>query len=170
MKFSIFNFPFGLSSGRKQFSISAGQTLIETLAALAIISIVITAIGTAVTSSLANAKYNQYVTLATKYAQQGSEIVTQIRDDDYNNFKNYSGTYCLAKNQTTLGSPQASCTSKNVDNFIRSVIIQQGGCAANVASVTVTVAFTDSKCQSGTYCHGQTVNSCLSTVNPIEVP
>ena len=60
---------------RMQFPPLQGQTLIETLASLAIISIVITAISVSVTTSLNEAKYDQYLTLATKYAQQGSEIV-----------------------------------------------------------------------------------------------
>jgi len=38
-KFSIFNFPFGLSSGRKQFPQSKGFTLIELLLVIAIIGV-----------------------------------------------------------------------------------------------------------------------------------
>lgn len=147
-----------------------GQTLIETLAALAIISVVMTAIGVSVTTALSNAKYNQNETLATKYAQQGSEIVHQIRDDNYTNFKNFNGTYCLG-NQATLGPVQSSCTSPNVGSFIRSVQIQQApGCAPNVAQVIIAVSFSDGKCVAGSYCHSQTATSCLSTVNPVQVP
>jgi prepilin-type N-terminal cleavage/methylation domain-containing protein len=154
----------------KKISYQHGQTLIETLAALAIISIVIVAIATAVTSSLSNATYNQNETNATKYAQQGTEVINQVRDESYTNFKNYAGTYCLAKGATTLGTAQASCIAKNVDNFIRSVQIQQAGCATNVAKITVSVAFTDGKCQSGVYCHSETDISCLSIVNPVPAP
>jgi len=111
-----------------------GQTLIEALAALGIISIVITAISVAVTAALSNAKYNQNETLATKYAQQGSEIVNQIRDDNYNTFATDSGDYCLNDGQTTLGSASpGGCTSPNIGSFIRSVHIVQGGCGNGVA-------------------------------------
>ena len=148
-----------------------GQTLIETLAALAVISIVMSAIAISITTALSNAKFNQYQTLATKYAQQGSEIVHQIRDDSYTNFTNYNGTYCLAKGQTSLGSLHGSCTTPNVDNFIRSIQIEQSpGCGPNVAKITTTVSFTDGKCQAGTYCHNQVDTSCLSTVNPVQAP
>jgi type II secretory pathway pseudopilin PulG len=151
--------------------IQRGQTLIETLAALGILSIVITGISISVTTSLSNAKYNQNVTLATKYAQQGAELVQQIRDDSYTNFKNYNGTYCLAKGQTSLGSTSPSCTVTNVDNFVRSVVVQQApGCGANVAEVVVSVAFNDGKCATGVFCHKQTVSTCLSTVEPVQVP
>lgn len=151
------------------FSISSGQTLIETLAALAVISIVISAIAISMTTALNNAKFNQNQTLATKYAQQGSEIVHQIRDNDYVTFKGYTAPlYCLAKNSTSL--VVGSCTTPNFDTFIRSVQITQGGCGANAARVTVTVSFTDGKCQSGVYCHSQVNASCLSTVNPVPAP
>jgi len=155
--------------GSFQFSVSQGQTLIETLAAVAILSIVVSAIGIVMTTSLNNATFDQDQTLATKYAQQGSEIVQQIRDDSYATFQSYGGTYCLAKGQTALGAT-ATCTTPNFDNFIRSVEIQQNGCGNNVAQVTVTVSFIDGKCAAGVYCHKQTVESCLSTVNPIQMP
>ena len=152
-------------------SLQQGQTLIETLAALGIISIVMTGIGISVTSALSNAKYNQYQTLGTKYAQQGSELIQQIRDESYTNFKVYNGTYCLGKGQTTLGAAQSGCTTPNVDNFIRSVVIQQApGCGANLAQVTVTVSFSDGKCASGVYCHKQAVQTCLSTADPVQTP
>ncbi len=146
-----------------------GQTLIETLAALAIIGMIVSAIGVVVTTALSNAKYDSNITLATKYAQQGSELVQQIRDDNYTTFQGLSGIYCLNKGQTTLGSP-SNCTTPNVDNFIRTVTVQQNGCGANIAQVTVAVTFTDGKCTTGVYCHKQTVLTCLSTVNPVQVP
>jgi prepilin-type N-terminal cleavage/methylation domain-containing protein len=150
---------------------SKGQTLIETLAAIAILSIVVTAIATSTTTSLSNATYNQNQTLATKYAQQGTEIITEIRDTSYANFLNYGGIYCLGSGQTTLGTVQASCSSTNIGStFIRSVQITQAGCAANVAKIVVTVAFTNSKCQSGVYCHAETDTSCVSTANPVQSP
>jgi hypothetical protein len=78
--------------------------------------------------------------------------------------------YCLGKGQTSLGSPQADCSSNKVDNFLRTVQIQQNGCGGGVAQVTVVVSFIDGKCSTGTYCHKQTVQTCLSTVNPVQAP
>jgi len=158
------------------FSSQTGQTLIETLSALAIIGMVITAIGIVVTTSLSNSTFDENETLATKYAQQGAEIVQQIRDDDYAAFQTYStnGTqyYCLGKGKTTLGAVKSSCTAASdmVDNFTRTVQIQQNGCGANIAQVTVAVAFADGKCAIGAYCHQQSVQTCLSTVNPVQMP
>ncbi|HWY79695.1 MAG TPA: prepilin-type N-terminal cleavage/methylation domain-containing protein [Candidatus Sulfotelmatobacter sp.] len=152
--------------------IELGQTLIETLAALAVMSIVLSAIAVAVTTSLSNAEYNRDQTLATKYAQQGTEIVRQVRDADYTAFSQKNGIYCLGKGQTSLGSPLSGCTP-NIDNFVRSVQIQQiPGCSANVAKVTISVAFSNGKCTNPTnpYCHAQIETSCLSTLNPVQVP
>lgn len=148
-----------------------GETLIEALGALAIISIVIAAVASSVITALNNAKHNENVTLATKFAQQGIEQVRQIRNTNYPVFRTYSGIYCLGKNQTTLGAAQSNCTSANVDSFIRSVAINHTpGCGANVARITVAVSYTDGKCSSGVYCHRQEHVSCLSTVNPIQAP
>jgi Tfp pilus assembly protein PilV len=146
-----------------------GESLIEALGALAIVSIVITAVATLVTSSLSNAQYNEDQTLATKYAQQGVESVRQIRNTNYATFRTYNGLYCFGKGQTTLGTPRPACTTPNTDSFIRTVTIQQTpGCAANVARIIVEVSFTDGKCSGNSYCHRQTHSSCLSTVNPVQ--
>lgn len=148
-----------------------GQSLIEAIASLAIIGIVVTAIAIAVATTLSNTKFNRDETLATKYAQQGSELVRQIRNTSYTGFKTFNGLYCVGKDQMTLGTVQSSCTVPNTDSFIRSVQIDQApGCDTNVAKVTVNVAFMDGKCATNTYCHTITNTSCLSTVNTIQTP
>lgn len=151
-----------------------GQTLIETLAALAIIAIVISAISMLVITTLNNAKSDQYETLAAKYSQQGTEIVQQIRDTNYTAFETLNTAsnmyYCLGKGQTSLGSQSTDCSTNKVDNFIRTIQIQKDGCGTNVAQVTVTVSFTDGKCQAGQYCHKQVETTCLSTANPVQAP
>ena len=152
--------------------IQRGQTLIEALSALAIIALILSAISVAITTSLDNATYNQNQTLATKYAEDGSEIVHQLRDDDYTKFQNYGGSYCLGKGQTQLQS-KSTCPPPNIDKvFLRQVQIQKNGCGAQIAQVTISVAFRDGKCTSATqpYCHVVTNTTCLSTTNPIQTP
>jgi len=143
--------------------------LIEAVGALGIIGLILSAITVAVMTSLNNATYDQNQTLAAKYAQQGTELVTQVRDQNYTSFQGVSGTHCLASGATTLGPAVGSC-SANVGAFIREVQIQRNGCAANVSRVSVLVEFKDGKCTSGTYCHIHTDVSCLSTVNPVQTP
>ena len=148
-----------------------GQTLIETLVALGIAVIVISAITTTAISSLSNSQYIRNQDMATKYATEGIEIVRKIRNAGYTNFRTYNGTYCLAQNQTTLGSAVASCTTLNIGTtFIRSVQVQLNGCSPNISRATVIVAYTSGKCTVGTYCHSSRLISCLSTVDPVPAP
>lgn len=149
-----------------------GQSLIEAIMAIGVVSVLITGVIFVITSSLGNANFSKNQALATQYTQEGLEILRQIRDKDYSTFAGYNNTYCLAKGVTTLvGSPVAPCTIPNVDNFIRSVKLENSGspgqCAANVTRATVTVAWTDGKCSGGTYCHNVSSVSCISTTNPI---
>lgn len=146
-----------------------GQTLIEVLVSLSILVIIISTIAVLITSSLDNTQSGKSQNMATKYAQEGIEVVRGIRDTNYAQFATYSGLYCLAKNQTTLGASAPSCVV-NTDQFVRSVQVQQAGCAANIARVTVTVAWSDGKCQTGTYCRMSQQVSCFSTVNPVQAP
>lgn len=149
-----------------------GQTLIEVLVALASAVFVITAITILGISSLSNAQFIKDQGQASQYAQAGMEFMRGLRDIDYIGFRNYSGTYCLAKAQTILGSVQGACSTPNIDNrYIRSVQIQQnGGCGLNLTSVNVIVSWIDSKCASGVYCHSSKISSCFSTVQPISAP
>ena len=153
-----------------------GQSLIELLVALSISVIIITVVSKAVISSLNNVQYSKETDQATQYASEGMEIVRMIRNNNYTGFKNYTGVYCLAKIQnsqppTDLGSPEGSCLTQNVDNFIRSVKIEQNpGCGTNLAKVIVTVAWYDGKCPSGNPCNTVLLTSCFSTVNPIQAP
>jgi type II secretory pathway pseudopilin PulG len=146
-----------------------GQTLIEVLVALATAGIVITAITVVVTASLNNAQFTRDQNAATNYAQQGMELVRELRDSDLVTFRSYTGTYCLAKSQTALGTSQSSC-AKNVDAFTRSVVIDQTGCGANNAKISVSVSWTDGKCPANNNCHSVPLVTCLSTVSTITAP
>lgn len=146
-----------------------GETLIEVLIALALITVVATALAAVVVTSMGNARFSKDQNLATQSAQEGMEIVRRIRDNNYVDFRNIaSATYCLNEGVTALPLP-ADCTSANVSgNFLRKVIITQDGCATNVAKVIVTVSWQDSKCSAANiFCHTSRLESCLSTVNPV---
>ena len=149
-----------------------GQSLIEVLVALGIIAIVITSVASVITSSLGNTEYSKDQNTATKYGQEALEVTRSVRNSNYNTFATMNGTYCLAKNATTLGAAQGSCATTNIDNvFIRSVQIEiNPGCGANVSKVIATVKWQDGKCTGGTYCHQSQLVSCLSRVNPVQVP
>ncbi len=142
-----------------------GQSLIEVLVGLGIISVVVTALAAVVITSTGNAQFSKNQNLATHYSTEGMEIMRKIRDGDYAVFRNIaSGTYCLDKGSSNL-SP--NCNFGNVDNFRRQVTITHSGCAANVTRVIVTVGWQDSKCASANFCHKSELSSCLSAVNPV---
>jgi prepilin-type N-terminal cleavage/methylation domain-containing protein len=148
-----------------------GQSLIEVLVAMGIISIVITSVVTIVTTSLGNTQFSRDQDTATKYAQEGLELTRSIRNSSYSAFAIYNGRYCLPKNAQNLGVAQPSCTTPNVDSFIREVQIQQApGCGANVSKVIVNVSWRDGKCSGSSYCHKSQLVSCLSRINPITIP
>lgn len=150
-----------------------GQTLIEFVVALSFIAMIATAITTATVTTLNNAEFSNNQSLATKYSQEGMEIVRTIRDNNYTAFGKLNGVYCLPQGQITLSS--GSCTSPNVANiFIRKITISTGAlasqCGANSSLVTVSDSWTDGKCAANSYCHASTLISCLGTVNPINAP
>ena len=157
-----------------------GQTLIEALVALGAAVLVLSAITVAVISALNNTQYTKNQNLATQYAQQGIEIMRQISDSNWTSFSAYNaGRYCLAKGDTSpcpLGSSIGSCSiiqstscGQNYGIFVREVDIAQGSnvsCAAGSIGVSVTVSWSDSKCNaSSPYCHNVMLKSCLSDHN-----
>lgn len=146
-----------------------GQTLIEVLVALSAVVIMVSAVAIVIVSSLSNAQFTRDQDLATKYSQEGMEVLRKVRNADYVAFRNYSGTYCLSKGQATLPNASGNCNTRNVDNFVRFVQVEQTpGCGPNIAKATVAVAWTDGKCSaSNVFCHKAELVSCFSTVNPV---
>ncbi len=159
-----------------------GQTLIEVLIGLATAVVVIAAITTATISSLNNATFSKNQNLATQYAQQGMEILRNMRDSDYGSFSALSGTYCLAKTCSALAANNANCwtptsgntCNQNVDIFVRQIDVQQNSlsCDGTSTKVVSTVSWFDAKCTSGnnTFCHQVSLTSCLSNAQVVPVP
>ncbi len=148
-----------------------GQSLIEVLVALGIISLIVTGVATIITQSLSNTQFSKDQEAATKYAQEGLETVRSVRNSNYATFATLSGRYCLGANSQSLGATQPSCTVPNVETFIREIRIEQTpGCNTNAAKVTATVSWTDGKCPANGYCHNASLVTCLSKINPVTAP
>ncbi|MCL4353495.1 hypothetical protein M1615_03475 [Patescibacteria group bacterium] len=166
-----------------------GQTIIEALVALGASVAIIAVVVIAVTSSLNNTLYNKNQNLATQYAQQGMEIVRQIRDNNWAALKDLGGNpakYCLDAGQKTLQHPSddkdlssSGCakqsqglnpTPSNLPPFAREVDINSSSadCQTTGLRVTVIVSWTDGKCPtspySDVYCHKVALSSCFSDV------
>jgi Tfp pilus assembly protein PilV len=153
----------GMSAINKYFK---GQSLVEVLVALGVILVVATSLSGVVITSMGNVRISRDKSLATQYAQDGLEIVRQIRDSDYAAFQSItSGTYCLAKDSIIL---EPDCSAANVDNFLRKITITQSACAVNIARVSARVSWRDSRCPpSNSFCFNSQLDTCLSAVNPV---
>lgn len=153
-----------------------GQTLLEVVIALGIAVIVVSLITIAVIFALDNATYGKNQNLATQFAQEGMEVVRQLRDSDLASFNTLSGNYCLAKGVKILNESnrkQVDC-AQNVDIFKREVIIYPTSsvfrCPANPPSTTVPlpkiqviVSWFDNKCSANDlFCHKVKLASCLA--------
>lgn len=170
-----------------------GQTLIEVLIALAIAILVVAAIAIVILSALNNAQFSKNQNITTQYAQEGMEIVRNLRSSDWTSFKDLAlppNSYCLDKGRTTLqktGSLEkdirdgnvAGCqglgsehtTGQNVDNiYAREVDLESPAtspCNSNEIKATVIVSWSDTKCTDtgNVFCHKAQIVSCFSTGN-----
>lgn len=118
-----------------------GQTLLEVLVALSVGVLVLVAMTAVILSSLSNAQFSKNQNLATLFAQQGMEMVRDLRNKNWTSFAAYDGFYCLAKDGSlTAGS---NCAG-NIDGFFTRQIRFEN-LAVDKRRITVTVSFTDSK-------------------------
>lgn len=162
-----------------------GQSLIEVLVGLAAATVILGAITAATITALNNAVYSKNQNLATEYAQQGVELVRNLRDRTYSSFSELNGYYCLAKTCTainaTSSNPQDPCGPKsiicdqnvggeNADIFVRQVFVDPNSTYCQDSTqdntqgtqVTVTVSWYDSKCGSpNVFCHLVKLSTCL---------
>lgn len=157
-----------------------GQTLIEMLVAVGIAVIVISSMTVAVTTALSNAAFSKNQSLATQYAQEGMELVKNEANSSYQTFSNMLGRYCLSQtcaSDISMCNKQSSgnCpTNINYNLFIRQADILSAGSGlskcVNSIQATISVLWSDGKCQAGAYCHTVSVVSCFSNANVIQTP
>lgn len=172
----------------KQRGISyKGQTLVEIILALTMIIALLTVAVVSMTRSLGNAQESKERNRATGYAQEGIEMVKNIRDQSWTTFSSFASdagrTYCLADRSTcpTLTSALNSlcgektvtnlCTQNVVNQFKREVTIQSNSVVCTVGAnsltrVTVTLSWSDNKCQNpSTLCRSIIHETCLGNIN-----
>lgn len=159
-----------------------GQTLIEVVIALATAVIIISAIATAIISSLNNTEYTKNQNLATSYAQQGMENVRSLARSNWPSFvATYTGIYYCLPQDSTIPSPMGNKCAANINNtFVREIDIVMGQGQPNAVNcsslgqvkVTAIVSWSDSKCtnSSDLYCHEVKLDSCLANINGIQNP
>lgn len=161
-----------------------GQTIIEVMVALAVGIVILSAITTAVLTSLNNVRQSSSQDNSGRYATDGLEIVRKMRDTQLAAFKNLNGTYCLAESCTSLTSEVGASCGKKIttceetsEGYQREVTINKNtsSCAVtpapqdpslNGTQVSVKVSWKDRQCQDpdNPYCKESVVESCLFPV------
>lgn len=162
-----------------------GQTLVEAILSLAVISAVITAVVIAVLTALSGTGYNEKENQALGYAQEGLDIVRDIKSTDFTSFTASYPTnyYCLAEGET-VPQPYSDCNGSNVVNvaqtFLRVLYVNHSGnglppaspvpkCSNGTYTASI-VSWSDGKCTGGQKCHKVQLESCFTNLNAIPTP
>lgn len=136
---------------------SSGQTLLEVLVALAAVVIVLGAITTAVMLSLKQSVGSSSQTRAAQLSQEGLEMVkpqVQTVTEDT--------VACLGESGTL--TPETDCDGRaNLERVYRRTVSISSDPAqcATLKKVTVSVAWSDTICQPGVFCHVTPLTTCL---------
>ena len=103
-----------------------GFTLVETMVSLFVLSIAIAATFAIITFHLSNAQFIKNSFIASGLAQEGAEIVRNLRDTDWFAGRDFGSlgrpstieeTYCVQWNSLALISSCANPLKKDADNF-----------------------------------------------------
>jgi len=134
-----------------------GQSLVEGLVALAMASIVIVAVITAITTSVSTTRIGGIKNRANELAREAMEIARSQRAIE-------PGFYCFSQDDQAFSTPvhPSICVTPNIEDvFIRSVDVVEDGCATGVSNVIVNVSWTESTCTNGEFCQSVQLASCL---------
>lgn len=98
-----------------------GQSLIEVIVAIGIVTLVLAGLVSAVTFSLSNSQFARNKALATKYAQEGMEWLRVQRDANWYSFNQMSpdsgSLYCMSTLPATVTTlPPGVCNTLVIDD------------------------------------------------------
>lgn len=103
-----------------------GQSLYEVVIALGIISLILVTSISLSTSSVRNTSFARNDSLATKYAQEGTEYLRQQRDSSWDSFAGQANGV-----KKSLGNlswpPTGSCNIPQATHFCRSITLTRAG-------------------------------------------
>ena len=119
-----------------------GQTLVEAVVVVGVVVLLVTGLIAGTTASLRSAQSGRTRTQAVSYAQEGIEIVRGIRDQSWDTFQGYGGSYCLDSAHAL--TPNSGTCSVNITtpegSFTRSVSFDW---QSPKMVVTTTVSYTE---------------------------
>lgn len=117
----------------KSKKLAQGQSLIEVVTALGVIVLVLTALAVVVTLSIANAKFSQNQTLASKYSQEVMEKLRAYRDQN---------TWDVFTSNCNGGSSLTLSDLPSTGSWTRGIVCTVNG---DTCGVVVTVGWADAK-------------------------
>jgi type II secretory pathway pseudopilin PulG len=123
----------------KYISCESGQTIVEAIVVIGIVVILSTGLIAGTTASLHSVRSSRIRSEAAKYAQEGLELMRTLRDENWTNFQNHNGNYCLGSDNILVSS--ALCESNITtpeSTYTRSI---QFSWLANKMQVTSTVDY-----------------------------
>ncbi len=117
-----------------------GQSLFEVVFAIGIAALVLVGVMSLSTTSLRNSIFSKNNTLATKYAQEGTEWIREQRDTNWTTF--YPVANGATRNMGSLSwPPSGSCNIPNDTTFCRTVKLTSLG--SDTVSALLLVTWTD---------------------------
>lgn len=164
-----------LSNKENSWRKESGQTLIEVIAALSAAVVIVSASAVAVINALKNAQFSNNQNLATRHAQEGIEVMRDLRNSNYAAFSLLqSDTYCLRGGAASPSAATEFGCGQNVGIFVREVDIEKNAssCGGNLTKVSTYVSWSDSKCTDKTeiFCHLVALDTCLSDYHIVPTP
>lgn len=129
-----------------------GQSLLEVLVAFAVVLIVLSAVTAVILSSLTQADHSKNINLATQYAQEGMELARGRGNFQPND------QFCLGSDGEFVAG---MCPTANLGIFKREVTVETSGCGLVLRKVTVSVSWSDGRCNNSPFCHKVPIVSCI---------
>jgi len=104
-------------------NLSRGQTLVEAVVVVGIVVLLVTGLIAGTTASLRSAQSGRTRTQAVSLTQEGIEIIRGIRDENWNTFASYTGSYCLGDDRVLtvnggICSPNITTPEGNVTRHV----------------------------------------------------
>jgi Tfp pilus assembly protein PilV len=98
-----------------------GQTLVEIMVAIGVVVLLVTGLIVATTQSLRNSQSGRVHTLAVQRASEALELVRDLRNQSWNNFIVYDGTWCVDGAGVFTDSGGVGCPLNVDGRFTRTV-------------------------------------------------
>lgn len=128
--------------------ICSGQSLIETVVAVGVVTLIVTGLVAATTSTLQFSQMSKTRTQALQYAKEGLEIVRIIKDAGWTSIPQTDQSYCLSQGQRELGTSTSDACPMDIDNIYSRTLSfsHDATCVAPACSkVTVTVSWIENE-------------------------